>query len=273
MEIRSLEHTNLEVIVECIGKSFRNYFVKIPLEVDFWRKRYHAARVDYSLSFGAFDGDLLTGFIIHGIDEHENKLTAFNTGTGVLEEYRGKKIVDQIYHHAFPILKARKVEKCMLEVIEQNHVAIRVYERIGFRKDRFLRCFHGELGDIDPEISVREVSFSSLENSIQEYQRFYSWDHSKRAIEKGGELFKTYIVVNDASIELGYFVINTVNKAFIQIESFEASHWSSVLHATKKVNRAFRINNIDDRNKDCINTLLASGIKNHINQYEMQMPL
>ena len=271
MKIRSLEHTNLEVIVECMGKSFQNYFVKIPMEVDFWRKRYDAARVDYSLSFGAFDGDLLTGFIIHGIDQHENQLTAFNTGTGVLEEYRGRKIVDKIYDYAFPLLKAKNVEKCMLEVIEQNHVAIRVYERTGFRKERFLRCFHGELDDLDADISVREVAYSSLEDSIEKYQPFYSWDHSKRAIEKGGELYKTYVVINNASEEIGYFVINTINKAFIQIESFNVADWSSVLHATKLVNRTFRINNIDNRNNDCIDTLLKAGIKNHVNQYEMSM--
>ena len=271
MEIKSLENTDLEIIVACMAESFKDYFVVIPSDVSFWERRYHAARVDFSLSFGAFENGELIGFIIHGIDKHEGLLAAFNTGTGVLEAHRGRKIVDKIYAFALPKLRAQGVQKCLLEVIEENHRAIRVYERIGFQKDRFLRCFNGEPSTSNLGTNLQKVKFTSLESRIREFQSFYSWDHSTAAIHKAGPTYETFLVLNDAAHEIGYLVINTSNKAFIQLEAFQDVHWPAVLESTKLLHPSLRINNIDNRKKACVDALIGAGIDNHINQYEMSM--
>ena len=51
----------------------------------------------------------MVGFILHALDKRNNKLTAFNTGTGVISEYRGKRIVNSIYTHALKCLKEKKM--------------------------------------------------------------------------------------------------------------------------------------------------------------------
>ena len=72
------------------------------------------------------------GFIINAIDKRNGILTAFNTGTGVIPEYRGKRIVKSIYAHAIGELRQQGVEKSTLEVITKNDIAIRSYKSIGF---------------------------------------------------------------------------------------------------------------------------------------------
>lgn len=269
MEIKHLGNTDIETIVECMTESFQNYFVKIPSDVDFWVKRYNAARVDYNLSFGAFDGEKLVAFIIQGIDNHNGEKTAFNTGTGVLEAYRGQKLVDQIYSYALPILRENGITKCMLEVIDKNDIAVRVYERIGFKKDRFLRCFKGEIKDIESETTVDEIDISTLKDSIVQYQSFYAWDSTLDSIIKGRDMFKSYLIKDSSESELGYFVINKFNNSLIQIEAYQPQDWGRVISATKKIIPSIRINNVDDLREDCINALNVAGLENHVNQFEM----
>ena len=105
MKIRPLTDCPLSQIVDCLGEAFENYFVKMPSDVEFWRNRFKAARVDYNLSYGVFDQDGLVAFIIHGIDQHLGQKTAFNTGTGVIPSFRGRQLVDKIYEFAIPKLK------------------------------------------------------------------------------------------------------------------------------------------------------------------------
>ena len=47
MEIRSLKYVELSVIIDCLLKSFSDYFVKMPSDIDYWKSRYTGARVNY----------------------------------------------------------------------------------------------------------------------------------------------------------------------------------------------------------------------------------
>ena len=273
IQIASLGKTNISQIVECLTASFKNYFVKMPSEVDFWRKRFNAARVDYDLSIGCFDDGKLIAFIIHGIDIHNGEKTAFNTGTGVMEDYRGQKLVDKMYDFVFPNLRKNGITKCMLEVIDENERAIRVYERIGFKKDRFLRCYKGEAKKVMVDTNVEEIDISDIKSRINHYQKFYSWDNALNAILTGGKMFSTYMIKNLDSEDLGYMVINNTNDALIQLEAFDDKHWMDVLGSVHKVIPNIRINNVDDDRKLAIKIFNNSKLENHINQYEMLLKL
>lgn len=274
MELKNLGQTGIAPIVDCLVKAFEGYFVKMPNDVTFWNDRFRIARVDLNLSFGAFDQGKLVAFVIHGIDYHDNKKTAFNTGTGVLEAYRGQGLVDQIYQFAFPILHENVIEKCMLEVIDENHRAIKVYERIGFKKDRFLNCFSGQIKEVKHPISFEKINSNTLKEFASKYQKFYSWDNSLKAILKAPEMFSAFLVKEkNGPIILGYLVVNLRNKAFIQIESFDDQGWKAILEGTIDLFPYFKINNVDS-NRHCLKDALNDlGIQNHINQYEMTLEI
>ena len=268
IEIKNLANTSLATIVDCLLVAFEGYFVQMPSDVKYWESRYKGARVDYSLSFGAFHKDKLVAFIINGVDKSNGVLTAFNTGTGVIPAFRGQQLVDKIYAHAIPILKNKGVQQCSLEVIQANARAIRVYERIGFKIDRSLKCFKGTIDNPVDKVSVQKVDYATLVAAGKPEHDFYSWDHSKEAILKSGLDYQTY-KVNREEKTIGYFSI----KESGYLGQFEAAeqNFHFLMNGVKLVNPAIRINNVDARRTTLVNNLLSVGLENTIDQFEMSM--
>ena len=272
MRIKSLEHIEMSKIVDCFNDSFADYFVKMPTSVDFWEKRWKAARVDYSLSFGMFDGRELVGFIITGVDFKNGFRTAFNTGTGVIPAYRGQKIVKQIYDFAIPVLLVKGIEQCSLEVIVGNDKAIRAYKSVGFDIKRTLKCYSGDLqlGN-QKNLEIVEKSIESIQWEVLPNQEFYSWDFQKNAIQILKNDYRYFQVLENQHL-LGYFILNPESGTLAQAELKDSNSkegWLKLLSAMKKVSTFLKINNIDDRLKSKNEAIEEAGLKNTIDQYEM----
>ena len=88
MKIVTLSEINIHEIVDCLIESFQNYFVPMPADISYWENRFNNARVNWDLSAGVVDEDKLVAFIIHAVDSDAGMVTAFNTGTGVIPDYR-----------------------------------------------------------------------------------------------------------------------------------------------------------------------------------------
>jgi len=270
MEIRSLVNTPLQEIIDCLLISFEDYFVPMPSDINYWRDRFKGARVDLDLSYGAFDAEKLVGFIIHGIDNYNGLRTAFNTGTGVIPGFRGRKVVDQIYTYAIPQLQQKGIQQCALEVIQDNHRAIRVYERIGFSITRNFLCFKGQLTQATGAGNVIPVSFESAQHLREDHQ-YYSWDNVKAAIQTAGPIYKTYLVLEDGK-ELGFFTVNPKNGYLAQYEA-EVEAFPHLLAAIQSIHPEVRVNNVDQERAEVILFFLSAGLDNHIDQYEMIMSI
>ncbi len=275
MEIKNLKGTSLNDIVQAITSSFADYFVQLSSDVAYWEKRFEAARVDYELSFGMFDNGQLVGFIINGIDELNGIKTAFNTGTGVMAESRGHKIIDRLYAHALPYLKEKGIGQCTLEVIRQNERAIHVYERIGFHISKELKCFKGTLAVTDPGAAVQKVSFDQLRDTARAYDSFYSWDNITAAVVASGGSYQCYTVSKDGKA-IGYFILNPATNHLIQFEVTGDNTQEAIpvlLSGIATIAPEVKINNVDNTRKELTGALLAAGLDNFIDQYEMQMTL
>ncbi len=272
IEIKNLKETPLKDIVECLLEAFDGYFVQMPSDVAYWRKRYQGARVDFEYCYGAFDKGKLVAFIINGVDRLNGHLTAFNTGTGVLPAYRGRQLVDKIYAYAIPLLKEKGITKCVLEVIQDNARAIRVYQRIGFAIQRNLNCYKGTLSESEQVPKIKKIDFSELQELGYPKHNFYSWDHTNDALVQLGKEYETYTVVDPANQLLGYFIINPTNGRLAQVE-VETEDFATITAAISQVAKEVRIVNVDDRRVDLIENLLTYGLQNTINQYEMEMDI
>lgn len=275
MILKRLHKTPLPDLVECLVESFQGYFVPIPNDLAFWQKRFAGTRVDYGLSIGVFDKSKLIAFVVNGVGADRGKRTAFNTGTGVLASYRGNRYVDKIYELALlPILREDGFEKCKLEVIDQNERAIRVYERIGFKKTRRVKCYKGTLSidGVDQvfvkEISARAYLFIPPKNE-------YSWDHTHATVEQLADQYTFYQVGDSADQpdSIGRFVINRDNGYLAQYE-YEADYLTQDLFkGIQQIHPAIRINNVIDNGKGIWNQLPNFGLENSIDQFEMEMEM
>jgi len=276
MKIKNLQNTSLEDIVNCMVKAFADYFVKISDDVNYWEVRYRATRVDFSLSYGMFDGNQLVGLIINGIDVKNSHKYAFNTGTGVLPKYRGQRIVDQLYENAIPKLKEVGVTRLALEVIQKNDRAIRVYERIGFQKMRNYLCFKGDLLERKEAVDLKQVKFDHLVARSNPNHHFYSWDHCNEGIQKAGDAYQCYEVFNTTDFPIGFFIINTSINYIAQLELYAEkndANWNLLFSGIRKLKSSIRLNNIDQRRETLVAQLLRAGLENHINQFEMEMKI
>ncbi|WP_460220072.1 GNAT family N-acetyltransferase [Psychroserpens sp. MEBiC05023] len=271
MIVKHLGHTDFESIMECFLSAFANYFVTMPTDHNFYKERWKAARVNFNLSYGMFDNNQLVGFIIHAIDERHGEHIAFNTGTGVIPEYRGKKIVKTIYEYAIPNLKRHGITKSVLEVITDNEKAIKAYKGVGFKICKTFKCFSGELSISESQMQVEDVPFENIAWEDIPNQDVYSWDFHHRCLKDGTSKF--YNVYYNNSLE-SFFSIKpdgTINQ--LEVFTTENGQWERLLSAVQSVKKQVRIINVDDRLNAKLNALEHAGLNNTVNQYEMEFSL
>lgn len=93
---RTLENTAIETLHQAFLKAFSDYQVKMNLPL--WKFQQMLVRRGYSadISMGAFDKDDMVGFILNGLRQWNNKLTVYDTGTGVILN-TGIKVLQAAY--------------------------------------------------------------------------------------------------------------------------------------------------------------------------------
>jgi ribosomal protein S18 acetylase RimI-like enzyme len=271
LTVKKLENIEFDLIVTCFLKSFEDYTIKVPTDKSYYKKRWEIAKVDYALSYGMFDGENLVGFIINAIDYRNGEKIAFNTGTGVVPEYRGKRIVKSIYDFAIPDLKDSGITKCSLEVIIENVKAIKSYQGIGFNICKEYNCFSGEIKlKSDEKIELNEVEYNSIDWKEMPNQDLYSWDFNSEVLKDGD--YEYYQLVKDNLVE-SYFVVNPRNEYLAQFEVLKKSDgaWDRLFKGIKEVSGSVKIINVDARLKQKIDFINSVGLSNIVNQYEMEM--
>lgn len=275
MQIKNLANTNFKSIVDCFNEAFANYFVTIHATADYLSTRWKGARIDPELSFGVFDGEKLVAFMFIGVDTHYGKLTAHNDGTGVIPAYRGNRLVDKMYEVALPKFKARGIEQCTLEVIQENVRAIKVYERIGFEKIRGVNCFGGAIiqqnTPIPKSITIKKAEQPNWRMYKTCFDFVPCWNNSLawvKAIQDTFEVVELYdnqrFVGFAAANESGSLPIFGIHPDFRQ-----QGYGRILLEHIAQTRPNLRTNNVDDRATATLSFLKNMGMKNSINQNEM----
>ena len=273
MTIKNLSDISFETIIECFFKAFDNYFVELPREKEYYKQRWKAANVNYRYSYGMFEGAKMVGFILHALDKRKNRLIAFNTGTGVIPEYRGKRIVNSIYAYALKDLKEKNIEQSVLEVITKNDIAIKLYERIGFEKCKEYKCFNGKIElDSKEEVVLNEIDLNDVDWHALPNQDLYSWDNQKESLMEGNYRFFQVIYKNEPE---SFFVIDSKINYLAQFDLLkkEKNGWLRLFLGIKKISKSIKINNVDNRLKEKLDTLVSIGFMNTVNQFEMELKI
>lgn len=274
MNVTNLANTAADEVIDCFLAAFENYYVKMPADHSYYIERWKAAGVDFNLSYGMFDEGKLIAFIIHAVDTRAGKLTAFNTGTGVVPRHRGKRIVSAMYKYALADLKQHGIERSTLEVITKNDRAVRTYQGVGFNICKHYQCFAGKikLETNGPfalkEIALADVSWDKLPN-----QEYYSWDFQKETILSGKNIF--YEVWNNNQAE-SYFIFNPGKQRLVQLDLFSKNSppaWNRLFSAVGQLTDSTSVINVDDRLAAKLAALKAAGLVITVEQFEMELDL
>ncbi len=282
MFIRDLTSTNLSSITNCFNNSFSDYIIQFKATEEYLADRWSAAGVSYIHSFGAFNGKELIGFIIQAIDFWNGDKTAFNVGTGVVPDHRGKRIVKQLFNHAIPLLIKNDIRYGLLEVIKGNHKAIKAYKSVGFHKNRELNSYiysgdeklnKTEIKD-RIEIQIEEdISFTNWEYLKTFWDFQPSWENSVSSIMRRKEKYSFCSVRKDGII-ISYAIINPKTGYIPQFatckEERRKGYGKYLFSQLKGISEKLAVINVDESSQNTNDFLRGIGFNFYISQYEMK---
>lgn len=221
MNIKSLQSTGFETIANAFNEAFCKYEIQISKqELSLMLKRRGFVP---ELSFGAFDGERLVSFTLNGIGSYNGVLTAYDTGTGTLEEYRGKGLASEVFNYSLPSLKKAGVGQYLLEVLQHNTTAVSVYKNQGFMTTREFGYYRIKQSEIclrdythSPGFGFQKISLDQV-RCCATFQDFLpSWQNSFESIARSQEGFK-FLGASDNDKLIGYCILEPKSGDITQI--------------------------------------------------------
>ena len=204
--IRTLEAVPLPLLTEVFNAAFAGY--AIPFTLDELRLRRMLQRRGFrpELSVGVFAADRLVGFTCTGIGTWRGEICGYDSGTGVVPEYRGRGLAAQMMEATLDRCRAAGATRYVLEVIRENTSARKVYEKCGFTVTRDLSCWRIDAAGPQPPPTDLRV----LQCFRGNYERFWdwspSWQNSTESIGRAEEHFVMITAMQRREV-LGYAVI------------------------------------------------------------------
>jgi ribosomal protein S18 acetylase RimI-like enzyme len=285
MEYRFLQEEDFPQLYSAFIEAFSDYAVKMqPSEEQFFEMLTRRG-VRYDLSVGAFSGQRLAGFNLNALDLWKGRLTVYDTGTGVIPGYRGQGIASDIFAFSFPKLKQVSAQQYILEVIDSNLSAIKLYERVGFREVRRLQSFR--LSD-SVRRSFREESTGielkvASEPDWDMFQSFWdwgpSWQNSINSIKRSLDNKVLVCSFSEGSCA-GYGIVYPSNGDIPQLAVNKGYRRRRVgtqilqsLEMQIRNGQSGRMVNIDASAEGTLGFCKAVGMQKIVNQYEMLLEL
>jgi ribosomal protein S18 acetylase RimI-like enzyme len=286
IDYKLLDQTFIGEIHKTWKAAFAEYQVDMSyLTLEKMIHRTRMDRVDFTCSAGAFDGQKMVGFLNIGIDQWKNHLYAWDAGTGVIPDYRGRGIAGQLFDFVVPHLKKRGVEKFSLEVIQENHSAVSAYEKAGFIITGDFNCYRGKTGDlIIREIHVPDLIVKPIKKTdLKRYDTFFdweiTWEYNLSAIENiSGEMEILGAFLNNQCVGVMVFdpvmewiFLLAVDKLHRQ-RGIGTSLMASLVNKIKENTSLMKFHNLKPGHP--INDFLQKlGFEIYCRQYEMERSL
>ena len=279
IEIKTLSQTSTPELLDCFNLAFSDYLIPMKLNLEQLEHKIKTEDIDKEISVGAFKGQRLLGFVLHGDRQMGNARRAYNGGTGVIPAERGQKLTQRMYDFIKPKLEAKGFAEVVLEVISNNAPAIRSYEKIGFQVMRNVSCYKGDLSikAINEAIVIKQVgnaNFSTL-NPIGEIRP--TWQNDDATILNLGRDALCFLAYLDTEL-CGYVVLNKRNNRILQIAVAPVMRkrlvGSSLLqHVKDNVSASVSIINVDSNFHSALQFLENSNLEKTITQEEMRLML
>lgn len=143
LEIRRLSACSFDDAVKIWNEGFQGYFVDMTLALDVYLSRLTRDGLSPEFSLVAFCNGRPAGFLLNGFREGARGKVAWNGGTGVAPEFRGRGVAKTLMRATLDLYHELGVDLAMLEAISTNEPAIALYEQCGYRiVDRLLSLRH-----------------------------------------------------------------------------------------------------------------------------------
>jgi len=279
IQIRSLSDTSNEEILDCFNISFSEYFIPFQLTLEQLVTKLDTESVDKSISVGAFKDHKLIGFVLHGSRILNGVYRAYNAGTGVIPEERGKAITRNMYEFIRPVLSKKGFQEVFLEVISTNIPALRSYQKIGFEERRRLSCFKGKpsIPKVVDTVTIKEENVQDVTKLPQFGEMEPTWQNSRETILKLGDSVRYFLAFQGDTL-CGYGILNGKNHRILEIavkkEFRNQQIGTNILHGVHdKISEPISMINVDHKAQDVLRFFEHRNLKKTLEQIEMRLKI
>ena len=278
LQIKSLSGVAVEKIHEAFIDAFSEYEVRLEMPLKKLEEMMVARDLNPDYSVGCFDGERLVGFILTGYRETSGEKSCYDGGTGVIKAYQRKGIGEMMLKELLLLLKERGVGRFVLEVLENNTPAIKLYEKHGFTKTRRLHCFEIEKEKLRPipehGFGISFVNPASNFENEEKYNLFPpTWQNEIRSVINVKENY-TFVSLSSSSQLLCYGFVHKTKGDIPQIGILEEwKQWGLEAHLINELakhteSEKLVVLNVEEKNY-LAETLEKLGFSNFVNQFEM----
>lgn len=271
---RLLFAADLVPLYECFLEAFSDYQVDMQMSREQFEQRITRDGVRLEISAGAFDNGKMIGFYMNGAGSWQGKPTAYDAGTGVIPEYRGRNVAKELFAFMVPRLKQFGISQYLLEVLSENDRAVALYRKLGFVEMRVLTVLRSDepvtrLSEL-PGVAIRPVEEPDWKLFESFWDGYPSWQNSSRAVERVVE--RTIVGAYAGGECVGYGVVFRPTGNLMQLavarEHRRRGIGSRILSALSP-NEPLKVNNIDENLNGTLAFFEANKFKIALKQYEM----
>lgn len=278
---KMLDKISTETLHQAFVDAFSDYQVKMDLP--FWKFQQMLQRRGYhpKISMGAFKDGRMVGFVINGLRSWNGKATAYDLGTGVVQECRRQGVTSHLLLNIQKLLKEKNIAQYLLEVIQSNESAVQLYSKQKFKIQREFACFQLEKDKFIPKTTCTVECVERID--LQQFKEFWdvepSWQNSIDSIYAVPEAF-SYVVARQDHKIVGYGIIDQKTGDIPQLAvnpNYRGKGIASNI-LTEMVKRTespiISVLNVESHLKPMVDFLLVkSGFTYHVGQYEMLLEL
>jgi ribosomal protein S18 acetylase RimI-like enzyme len=207
IEVRRLSTRKFDEAVQLWNEGFQGYLVDMTLSLDRFLARLIMEDLSLSRSLVALCDGQPAGFLLNGIRNNGVHKVAWNGGTGVRPEFRGRHVGRALVEAAIEVYKEEEVHHATLEALAGNDAAIALYQKCGYEIIERLVILHCEtslasqLCDSDRSYSVRTVQPHEVAR-LDFYRSDLPWQVQWQSVaaKKGSAL----IVTDTSGVVVGY---------------------------------------------------------------------
>ncbi|MCC9137298.1 GNAT family N-acetyltransferase [Pontibacter silvestris] len=280
-----LSEKDIPELHETFLNAFSDYFLPLQLDKEQFKIKIKRENIAPAFCAAAFHNGEMAGFILTGLGEWNGDQTAYNAGTGVKPAFRGNALTGRLYKFLLPKLQKAGVEQCLLEVLQQNKTAFKIYEHTGFRITRSLDSFRAKKQDLLLQVGPPEAITITvaLQPDWQTYHSFWdikpSWQNSLAAFKRNPDA-KVVLEAHNAEQELvGYIAFLPKNGSVVHFAVDKKKRGKGVGTALLREaaelteGAALMFINVDTAAKDFIFYLERCNFSRVLVQHEMLLPL
>lgn len=276
MELRTLAQTPLSQITTAFNEAFSDYSIPLLFTEAGMAQKLKGEGIAKNYSAGAFDGDRLVGFILHGYDVVNGVRMVYNAGTGVVPSFRGKGLTKAMYNYSIPLLQHEGIRTHLLEVIDNNHPAKKVYDAVGFqtvRKLGALRCTV-PITAVVPSVEIRIID--ALPSDGNFISLTPTWQNSTASIYRDLESHELFGAFHAGEL-VGYAAYVPAAGRIKQV-AVETAHRRQKIGTAllqymqqKSATGSLLLTNVEEGYEPGIQFLNALGFEKFLGLYEMKL--